>query len=420
VINLLCGFTDLLENNVLLLYSIDKMGIDINMFDHGYDIVCIITPESVDKFIELLRYKSNNKIKLCIVTDVSTKLLTHIASNDFMSKITDFYELYLNYHVIEPFVFNIKDQSHLKYVLLSAKLYPSNLTLLTSMQTLNESLKLHQYRSRDNEYLLCYNRYDDPITPLLINWNYVSLLHEVFEITNNIIKHDNKEIIVSSREDSFYKSNMFSIYDKLSANTIQKSDECKAEIIRLNNLLKSSKIDDLKDVAASLQKFKKMLANIEKHLYLQEKLSNNIETMINESIKEQTLITEGKYDKIDTIKLKILYYLKFKKHHSLDPNDQLTQTQIQNLDCILKTWNQKINKKSNWTKIDMYEPLLVQYLTKITKTKLYNKIIVFIDGGMTWEEAKIVNEFIKSNPGLSIIIGSTHMLNTKTFINGLI
>jgi vacuolar protein sorting-associated protein 45 len=46
-------------------------------------------------------------------------------------------------------------------------------------------------------------------------------------------------------------------------------------------------------------------------------------------------------------------------------------------------------------------------------------VIVFMVGGITFEEAATVAEFNKTNSNIRIILGGTHIHNTKSFLSDL-
>jgi vacuolar protein sorting-associated protein 45 len=64
---------------------------------------------------------------------------------------------------------------------------------------------------------LIYDRREDPVTPLLNQWTYQAMIHEILEIKNNRVdlKHienleeDMKEVVLSCDDDKFFKSIMY-------------------------------------------------------------------------------------------------------------------------------------------------------------------------------------------------------------------
>jgi hypothetical protein len=65
--------------------------------------------------------------------------------------------------------------------------------------------------------LFIVDRREDPITPLLNQWTYQAMIHEILGINNNRVdlKHienlapEMKEVVLSSEDDPFYKDIMF-------------------------------------------------------------------------------------------------------------------------------------------------------------------------------------------------------------------
>lgn len=82
-----------------------------------------------------------------------------------------------------------------------------------------------------------------------------------------------------------------------------------------------------------------------------------------------------------------------------------------------------------------YQPRLINILDKIIKGKFVSNnfaivgnssnnnqpknIIIFMIGGVCYDEVRLVDEINKANAGVNIVIGGTHTLNGKTFINNL-
>jgi len=80
---------------------------------------------------------------------------------------------------------------------------------------------LFDFRQTAGDYqLIVLDRMEDPITPLLSQWTYQAMVHEMLGIKNNKVllrdsQNDEKEIVISSSSDSFYQENMFSNYGDL-------------------------------------------------------------------------------------------------------------------------------------------------------------------------------------------------------------
>ena len=73
-------------------------------------------------------------------------------------------------------------------------------------------------RNSDDTTLLILDRREDPVTPLLNQWTYQAMIHELLGLKNNKVdlKHlshlsdEMKEVVLSWDEDEFFRKIMFS------------------------------------------------------------------------------------------------------------------------------------------------------------------------------------------------------------------
>lgn len=77
---------------------------------------------------------------------------------------------------------------------------------------------LFDFRSQENgappPLLLILDRKDDPVTPLLNQWTYQAMVHELLSINNNRVDltgidgapKDMKEVVLSTEQDEFYSN----------------------------------------------------------------------------------------------------------------------------------------------------------------------------------------------------------------------
>ena len=433
IIGLVISFTEIIKKDIFLVGNVKTVEIHKQLH---IPIIIIITPESIPELTKILKCSTIKNIHLYLTESITKNHLQEIAKFDIYNKIVNITEMYINYQPIEQFIFLVKKRTDLLHVLLSFKCYPANLVTDKSQIgiELNSIMAPHGFRPRPNEYFLTYNRNDDPITPLLCSWDYVSLLHNQFGITNNRIKYINSdkkqtEIIISSKEDAFFNENKFEVYDKLTENTLKLRDQYNKEIQRLEKCVENNTVDDIKKIIDSLRDYKRLKENTSKHLNLQTILSENVSEQILQSIAEQEMLYPkfsldlpfyqknkkvNEKDKMiaQKIELKILYYLKNNKFYddSLDPILQ------ENLKKMNKTYD--IKEKQNPSGLDRYEPYLARLLNKFSRNNNYTTIIIYVEGGGTYAEAKLTYEFGKKH-SLNVIFGSTHILNKQMFIQQL-
>jgi len=75
--------------------------------------------------------------------------------------------------------------------------------------------------SRDsNSVLLILDRVDDPVTPLLNQWNYQAMIHELVGIKDHRVKLacDKDEIVINPEDDEFFRNNMYENYGEIGNN----------------------------------------------------------------------------------------------------------------------------------------------------------------------------------------------------------
>jgi vacuolar protein sorting-associated protein 45 len=78
-------------------------------------------------------------------------------------------------------------------------------------------------RSSEPTLLLILDRKEDPVTPLLNQWTYQAMVHELLEIKNNRVdlKHlenlepEMREVVLSSDDDKFFRKVMHSNFGDL-------------------------------------------------------------------------------------------------------------------------------------------------------------------------------------------------------------
>lgn len=95
-------------------------------------------------------------------------------------------------------------------------------------QTTKES-SLFDFRNPENgtapPLLLILDRRDDPVTPLLHQWTYQAMVHELLTIKNNrvdlsaipTVPKDFKEVVLSGDQDDFYAKNMNANFGEIGA-----------------------------------------------------------------------------------------------------------------------------------------------------------------------------------------------------------
>ena len=157
--------------------------------------------------------------------------------------------------------------------------------------------QLFDFRKLDTPpILLILDRRDDPVSPLLMQWTYQAMVHELLKISNGRvdlsdvpdIRSELKEIVLSQDQDPFFKKNMYLSFGDL-GNTIKDYVEQYQSKTQSNAKLES--IADMKRFVENYPEFRKLSGNVSKHVTLVGELSRRVtvDGLLDVSELEQSL-----------------------------------------------------------------------------------------------------------------------------------
>ncbi|KAJ1920079.1 vacuolar protein sorting-associated protein 45 [Mycoemilia scoparia] len=126
--------------------------------------------------------------------------------------------------------------------------------------------------------LLILDRRNDPVTPLLLQWMYHAMVHELVGINNGLvdlthvsgIKEELKQVVLSVDQDSFFKQSQYLNFGELGesirdyVNNYQSKSQSQQKI---------ESITDMKKFVESYPEFRKLSGNVTKHVTLVGELS---------------------------------------------------------------------------------------------------------------------------------------------------
>lgn len=189
--------------------------------------------------------------------------------------------------------------------------------------------------------LLILDRRDDPVTPLLNQWTYQAMVHELLTINNNrvdmsVVKgvpKELKEVVLSSEQDDFYANNKFSNFGEIGTTIKNLMEEFQR---KANDQRKVESISDMKNFVESYPQFKKMSGTVTKHVCVIGELSLQVgeKKLLEVSELEQEiacradhsaqlqrvkkLVTDTKVEPRDALRLVMLYSLRYERHANCD------------------------------------------------------------------------------------------------------
>jgi len=134
-------------------------------------------------------------------------------------------------------------------------------------------------RGEGSAHLLILDRFDDAVTPLLSQWTYQAMVHEIFGIssTNRVdLRHvkslskELRELVLSASDDAFFAENMYANYGDLGASVKALVDQFQ---LQAKMTKKIESIDDMARFVESYPEFRAKSGNVSKHVALMSELS---------------------------------------------------------------------------------------------------------------------------------------------------
>mmetsp|Transcript_24532 Transcript_24532/g.53376 ORF Transcript_24532/g.53376 Transcript_24532/m.53376 type:complete len:574 (+) Transcript_24532:147-1868(+) len=152
---------------------------------------------------------------------------------------------------------------------------------LQEEQGLCEGLE-RERRGEPAPVLLLLDRRNDPVTPLLNQWTYQAMIHELLTMENNRVDMRKAEgirpelemIVMSPSQDQFFEENMLANFGDLGV-SIQKyvSDYQK----QTKNTTKIESIEEMQRFVDQYPEFRKLSGNVSKHVAVVHELSRLVE-----------------------------------------------------------------------------------------------------------------------------------------------
>lgn len=352
-------------------------------------------------------------------------------------------------------------------------------------------------RGRKELLLLVLDRRDDPVTPLLSQWTYQAMVHELLGLNNhrvilkgapNIAK-DLEEVVLSANQDDFFKANRHNNFGEL-GESIQKL----LKDYQAQQPQSAANLNTIEEMQSFMEKFPELRSrshNVSKHVAIMGELARLVDicSLMDVSQFEQELACTDDHsshlrelmEKLQSPKIKIpdklrlglLYALRYETVGNLHRVRQamskggVPPDMLDLMDSILRYGGNKVrapglygeehnnNLVSKMTKslltsvqgvsnvYSQHVPRLMDIINAIVKGKLKaqvcpyvpgsrprtsstqedsipEEIMIFMVGGVTYEEATQVSEFNETNPaGIKVILGGSTVHNSTSFLEEL-
>ncbi|XP_052101318.1 vacuolar protein sorting-associated protein 45-like [Mytilus californianus] len=368
IVSMVYAQSEILQKEVYLFERIDSAGRET--MKH---LKCIAfvrpTKENVELLAQELRMSKYGLYYIYFSNVISKQDVKVLAEADDQEVVREVQEFFGDYVAVSPHLFTLningccqglnwstdslaRSTQGLTSVLLSLKKCPmiryqnSSETarrLAESVrQTINKEAALFEFRKTDvAPILLILDRRDDAVTPILNQWTYQAMVHELIGIANSRINLSNvpgiskelQEVVLSPEHDEFYANNMYSNFGEIGNNIKELMDEFQT---KSKSHEKIESISDMKQFLEQYPQFKKMSGTVSKHVTVVGELSRltNKHHLLEVSELEQDIVCQGdhsailqriktsiaseKIQHIDMLRLVMLYALRYESHSNND------------------------------------------------------------------------------------------------------
>jgi len=377
--------SNLLQQNVVLTTRVEKLRSDTEIMSH---LKCVVLLRPIRSNLDLLRAELRNNPKygeyhIFFSNTLPVDLLQQLAQADERQLVKQVQEAFVDFYPVSKNLFSLNIENSLRFsttrarwsrgeemkyqravkglasVLLAFKCNPTQIRYQSKSNTsmnfareirhfIDSEKELFEFRGRPPTLLLILDRRDDPITPLLTQWTYQAMVHELFCIHNNRVdlrkqntsssprNPDTEQIVLSESNDQFFAEHMYSNFGDL-------GEAIKGLLDSYQKLAKSNRqistVEDMQKFVDSYPEFKKFANNVSKHVALMGELAHLVDShrLLDISQLEQELscirdhsnqleevrrkVQDSTVDANDALRLVLLYALRYESH----PNNQIRQ-----------------------------------------------------------------------------------------------
>lgn len=476
--------------------------------------LCFLRPtkENVELLVQELRKPKYSVYFIFFSNVISKSEIKALAEADEQEVVAEVQEFYGDFIAVNPHLFSLnllgvsrgrnwepsmlqRCTQGLTAVLLSLKKCPMIRYQLSSdlskrlaesvKQIITKEYELFDFRKTEvPPLLLILDRSDDSITPLLNQWTYQAMVHELLGLNNNRIdlsrvpgiSKDLKEVVLSADNDEFYANNLYLNFGEIGTNIKNLMEDFQKK--RPKGQQKLESISDMKAFVELYPQFKKMSGTVSKHVTVVGELSRLVSERVLMEVSEveqelgcqndhstaaqmvRRMLQNPRVSELDAVRLVMLYALRYERHtNSILPAlmDELqrrgtSEHHRQMVTRVVEYGGKRVRASDLITATDavaitkqffkglkgvenvytQHQPLLQDTLDQLIKGRLKDSqfpylgpsslrdrpqdIIVFVIGGATYEEALSVYNLNRTSPGVRIVLGGTHIHNTKSFL----
>lgn len=297
---------------------------------HHLAAVCLIRPtrKSINHLKRMLKTPKYKEYHFFFTNIVSGEFLQELANADEFDLVCQVQEYFCDYYVLDDLLFHARCPSTLPLLapegqwgkqedllfernvacllacLLSVKKRPvvryqrespiAKKMAITVMHRMKEEADL--FHTQGQALLLVIDRRSDPVTPLLQQWTYQAMVHELIGIQNNRvdlskvpdIRKELREVVLHPMQDEFYRKSMYLNFGELGKSI--KGLVAEYQVVT-KDTTKVDTIEDMQRFVDNYPEFKQMAGNVSKHVTMMQELSRlvSVRKLMDVSELEQEL-----------------------------------------------------------------------------------------------------------------------------------
>ncbi|GAB0492681.1 hypothetical protein MMPV_003949 [Pyropia vietnamensis] len=137
-----------------------------------------------------------------------------------------------------------------------------------------------------NGLLLIVDRREDPVTPLLSQWTYQAMVHELLGLHKGRVdlsnapgvRDESREVVLNGVDDDFYRAHMYKNFGDLGAGLAGLVSDFQSKSVSTSNTARVESVEQMRAFVDAYPAFRAASAHVSKHVTLMAELSRLVET----------------------------------------------------------------------------------------------------------------------------------------------
>ncbi|CAI5501688.1 unnamed protein product [Closterium sp. Naga37s-1] len=161
--------------------------------------------------------------------------------------------------------------------------------------------------------LLVVDRRDDPVSPLLTQWTYQAMVHELIGIESNKVdlshvanvSPDQREVVLAAGEDEFFKRHMYDNFGDVGSAVAKLVSDLQSKDRRNKGI---QTLDDMAAVLESYPEYRRQAGNVAKHVAIMTELQRVVgsrKLMAVSEVEQELACTSGQTATFEAVAAKL-------------------------------------------------------------------------------------------------------------------